>query len=224
MKNISKISLVIAFVMALFSGAAISIATGWEPIVTVPAVFAFAFITAPDGVLMYTLASVTKSSGDKNGGTKVRVLWAPIADFATIKGFKTTTNPGDSVTIDGTHVFTGALGFAELYITLDTAELNAILKGERDGRSKELQYEGEHPGTNKLFEEMGRHTKNVDGIALVPMADGTNIQIGTEDFPAELTTEFKSGKLTGPGAKNKVMITMPGAQSLAYYEGTITLL
>lgn len=227
MKNISKVSIIIAALMAFYSGFAISFATEISPLITVPGIFLFAFITAPEGVLMWTLAHVTKTTDDKIGGTANYILVADVSDFTTIKGLKTTTNPGDTVTIDGSHVFAANKGFAKIYITPNTGILKLGNIGARDKRSKKPVYEGEMPGTDPIAIEAARHLKNRDVIVLVPLASlpaGSYAQVGSEDFPAELSDDYDSTVVEGDGARTKLMVEAAGAQSLVVYEGTVTLI
>jgi hypothetical protein len=169
---------------------------------------------------------------DNQPGLQQTIFAAPIDWFDKIAGFKTTNNPGDSVTIDGAHTFKvnpdaavvgGKYGFLKLYSTLDTAQLKLTPTGERDGRGYKASLEMFNPANTKESAEFMRIIKNFDCLILVKYPDGTIEQVGSEGLPAEIVGEFDSGKLSGGrrGTTYKAEAYQNGHQ---FYEGTIDLL
>jgi len=167
------------------------------------------------------------NGADNMGGLKSILYFAPYNDFLLIKEFKTTTDPGDAVTIDGSHTFTSPAGFYSMYSTLDTAELVAKITGERDSRGLEQELKFFVPGNNPVLAELMRKAKNDTFIVLVEDINSTTgsplvYQLGIKGLPAELFGEYSTGKLSS-GKKGFEVTVKCFGNSMAYYEGTITL-
>lgn len=160
---------------------------------------------------------------DNTPGLLGYILWAPVSWFATIAKapkYDGTGTPGASAVITGNHTFKAGKGFLRLYITLDSNELKGEVVGERDGRGQKITFDGFHPGNKAAALELVNIVKNVDGIMLVPDADGTYIQVGAEGLPVELAPSYGSGKLSG-GRRG---ITVKGecyAIGIKLYEGDV---
>jgi hypothetical protein len=162
---------------------------------------------------------------DNMGGLEVDLLLAPESWFTEIKGYKTTTLAGDSVTIDGAHTFPVGKGFVKMYTTLDTGKLMAEGVGERDGRGKKINVEVFHPGTAKEAAEFDRQAKNDRFIGLVRdpnLPAGTYIQVGIKGLPAEIVGKYDSATLSS-GRKGFTFTMEAYANGLTFYEGTVTL-
>jgi hypothetical protein len=171
---------------------------------------------------MYNYQNLPGLNGaDNTSGLQVNCHFAPISEFLLIKGFKTTTDPGDSVTIDGSHTFAAGKGFTKAYGTLGTGQLTSESNGEVDGRGATNKGVFFHPGNKKEVAEFIRKGKNDDFIFLFHDADGTINQVGSEGIPAKLTGKYDSATL-GNGRKGWMIEVEAYAQGLAFYEGTIT--
>jgi hypothetical protein len=180
---------------------------------------------------MATLTHLPGPQGkDNQPGLKGIVYIAPEEWFDKIAGFKTTSAPGDSVTIDGSHTFLPNpatpgknYGFLKAYATQDTAQLKIDPTGERDGRGAKATLEFFNPGAGKEAAEFGRIIKNTTCIMLVKTPDGVVQQVGAEDLGAEIVGSYDSGKLSGGrrGTTFKAEAYQNGNQ---FYEGTIDLL
>lgn len=163
------------------------------------------------------------NGADNMGGLKSILYFAPYNDFLLIKEFKTTTGAGDAVTIDGSHTFTSPAGFYEMYSTLDTAELTAKITGERDSRGLEQELKFFVPGADAALAELVRKAKNDSFIVLVQdINSGIIYQLGIKGLPAEMFGEFSTGKLSS-GKKGFEVTVKCFGNSMAYYEGTITM-
>lgn len=168
------------------------------------------------------LFNLPKPQGDNTPGLKTKVLIAAEDDFTALKGVKTTTAVGDSVTIDGDHTFAVGKGFIECYTTQDTASLKLTNVGERDGRGKKIALEFFHPGNAKAVAEFDRQIKNRSCIVLVETPDGQHLQLGSAGLGVEVLGEFESGKLSG--GRRGFMFKVDGYQNgLLFYDGAITL-
>lgn len=226
MKNF--VSLITSILFLLITGSLISVASGISPMVIIPTIGILSYVIQPmPGVLMFTLASIAKPTGDNNGGTKKFFFMAERNKFLLLKALKTTTNPGDQVTIDGTHTFIApvapvtAEGFVKIYTTEDTGEAMAESIGSPDGYSKKVSFKAFHPGTYKEFSEWERNAKNGEFILLVPTANGKYIQIGLDGLEATVKGAWKGSKLSGDGSGWEIE-SWAYANSVNFYEGTIT--
>ncbi|UOR06735.1 hypothetical protein MUN82_06450 [Hymenobacter aerilatus] len=150
------------------------------------------------------LSNLTSLGGlegaDNTPGLLNYVLWAPISWFATIAKapkYDPTAVPGTSAIIATKHTFKPGFGFIRIYLTLDSNELKGSVVGERDGRGQKIELEGFHPGNKAAALEFFNLVKNIDGIMLVPDADGTYVQVGADGLPVELAPAYNSGKISG---------------------------
>jgi hypothetical protein len=141
---------------------------------------------------------------DNQPGLKSIIFIAPEDWFLKIAGFKTTNNPGDTVTIDGNHTFKDdpdnpgqTYGFIRAYGTLDTGGLKLDPVGERDGRGKKATFEFFNPGNTPEAAEFDRTIKNLSCIVLLQTADGVVQQVGTEGLGCEILGSYDAGKLSG---------------------------
>jgi len=158
---------------------------------------------------------------DNTPGLKTNIWIAAEDDFTAIKGVKTTTLPGDSVTIDGSHTFQANKGFIACYTTQNTAELKLDPTGERDSRGKKIDLTFFHPGNKKAAAEFDRHIKNRSAIVLVETPDGDLLQLGTRGLGVEILGSYGTGTLGG--GKRGFTFKVEGYQNgLLFYEGDIT--
>jgi hypothetical protein len=167
---------------------------------------------------------------DNQPGLKGDIFIAPVDWFEKIADFKTTTEPGDSVTIDGSHTFLPNpdtvgknYGFIKVYSTLDTAQLKLDPTGERDGRGYKASLEFFNPGSGKEAAEFTRIIKNYNCIILVKTPDGKVQQVGAEGLGAEIVGSYDTGKLSG-GKRGTTFKAEAYQQGNQFYEGTIDLL
>jgi hypothetical protein len=159
---------------------------------------------------------------DNTPGMKQTLFIAAEQDFTTIKGVKKTSNPGDSVTVDGSHAFAADKGFIKCYSTLKTAQLKLGNVGERDGRGKKIDFTFFHPGNSKEAAEFDRQIKNQTCIMLVTTANGQILQLGSEGLGVEILGEYDSGTLDS--GRNGFTFKVEGYDNgLLFYEGDIKL-
>ncbi|UOQ99894.1 2-phosphosulfolactate phosphatase [Hymenobacter sp. 5317J-9] len=160
---------------------------------------------------------------DNTPGLLGYVLLALERDFATIaKAPKLGAAAGDTAIITDAHTFKATKGFVKVYMTLDSNTLKAALVGERDGKGYKISFEGFHPGNKASVLEFARVVKNLGLIMLVPDADGTYLQVGSEGLPVELAPDFDSGKLSG-GRRGFTIKGEAYANGLYIYAGDITM-
>ena len=145
----------------------------------------------------FDLRTLGKPRGDNTPGLRGFVLLAEEDDFDVIaKAPKTSSTPGATAIIATAHTFKPNKGFVKVYITLDSNQLKADIVGERDGRGTKITFEGFHPGNEAVALEFANKVKNLGLIMLVPDADGTYLQVGSEGLPVELAPNYDSAKLS----------------------------
>ena len=159
---------------------------------------------------------------DNNPGLKSTIFIAPEDWFAQIKGTKTTSAVGDTVTIDGSHTFKEGKGFIKAYGTLDSGMLKFVPVGERDGRGKKADFEFFNPGNTKAAAEFDRTVKNLTCIVLLQTADGVVQQVGTAGLGCEILGSYDSGKLSG-GRRGYTFKGEAFQNGNLFYEGDIVL-
>jgi hypothetical protein len=165
---------------------------------------------------------------DNQPGLKSTIYIAQEDWFLSIKGFKTTSQPGDSVTIDGSHTFkplpsgTGTYGFIKAYGTLDTGMLKLEPTGERDGRGKKASFEFFNPGNTPEAAEFDRTIKNLSCITLLQTPDGVVQQVGSEGLGCEILGSYDSGKLSG-GRRGYTFKGEAYQNGNQFYKGDIVL-
>lgn len=159
---------------------------------------------------------------DNAPGLKQKIYVAAEQDFTTIKGVKTTTAAGDSVTIDGSHTFAAGKGFVSCYTTLKTAQFKLGNVGERDGRGKKIDFTFFHPGNSKEVAEFDRQIKNQSAIILVTTPEGEVLQLGQDGLGVEILGEYDSGTLDS-GRRGFTFKVEGYANGLLFYEGDIKL-
>ncbi|OUJ68826.1 hypothetical protein [Hymenobacter crusticola] len=159
---------------------------------------------------------------DNQPGLLSDIMVAAMQDFKTIKGVKKTTGRGDSVTIDGSHVFNDDKGFFKCYTTLKTAQLKLGNTGDRDGRGKKIDFTFFHPGNSKEVAEFDRQIKNQEAILLVQTPEKVWLQLGSEGLGVEILGEFDSGTLDS-GRRGFTFKVEGYANGLLFYEGDIQM-
>jgi hypothetical protein len=155
------------------------------------------------------------------GGTEQFFFFISHSDVLTFKK----PDPADAATDDAyviseAHVCKSGKKFFKMYATIDTTELEMALNGDIDGQSFKPTFKFFHPGSKKELITFINRIKNDKFLVIVPLADGTLIQIGTEKFVAYMKPNFKSEKTSGrgKGAEFEVMAFQP---DIYLYDATI---
>jgi hypothetical protein len=171
----------------------------------------------------FDLQTLGKPRGDNTPGLRGYVLLAEEDDFDVIaRAPKTGTVPGQTAIIATPHTFKPGKGFVKVYITLDSNQLKGDVVGERDGRGNKITFEGFHPGNEAEVLEFGNKVKNLGLIMLVPDADGTFLQVGSEGLPVELAPAYDSAKLSS-GRRGYTIKGEAYATGMYIYNAAITL-
>ena len=108
-------------------------------------------------------------------------------------------DPDDKYVIATAHTMKTGKKFAKIYGTIDTTELEQAMNGDVDGMSFKPTFKFFHPGSAKALIAFVNRVKNDKVVMLVPLADGTIMQIGSEKFVGYMKPAFKSDKTTGRG-------------------------
>lgn len=157
------------------------------------------------------------------GGTAQKFYYGYYEDFSLLNRPKrlndtvppTTPDQLTKITVD--HTWTGALGVYEFYS--DAGEGQVVF----DSNSKEITYTGFFPGIGVTdcgdFVAMG----NARAIAFIPMPNGDVVQIGSSEFPAELSykTDTKKKATDKPGTEVTIKAIQPAG--FIFYQGDLTI-
>jgi hypothetical protein len=175
----------------------------------------------------FDLKDLGKPRGDNTPGLRNYVLIAEEEDFATIAkppvvGATPNQAPGATAIISTAHTFNDGKGFVKVYITLDSNQLKASIVGERDGRGAKIAFEGFHPGNKAAAIEFANQVKNLGLIMLVPDADGTYLQVGSQGLPVELACDYDSAKLSS-GRRGYTVKGEAYASGLVIYSAAVTM-
>lgn len=171
----------------------------------------------------YAYENLKKGSLSSDPGLGKVIYGAPVGWFAAagIKKPTAAAAAGDEYTISDDHVFEVGKGFITLYSTLDTGEFTAEMVGDRDSRTFNPKLVYQNPGLNAEKIEFANKSKDDDWIFLVPLVDGTVLQLGTELLPCEVMASLGSGKTSG-GYKG-ASYEAETFGSIYEYKGTIEL-
>lgn len=151
------------------------------------------------------------------GGTKQVIYYAPVRDFLSIKVPNPAASTPDAVVkITDTHTFKVGFCFKKLYCTLDKGQVDIEPQGERDGKSVKTVAKIFHPGAKAEVFGFASLAKNDKFIAIIPMADGTNVQIGSADFYAEISPKFGSSTNSGGTRGHEFEVSSMNPKPLIY--------
>ncbi len=157
------------------------------------------------------------------GGFLQNQFWAcPYADFLLLKGRKTTTAPGDLVTIDGSHTFSSGFGFWQFDTDLDSGKLaQEMTKAFATGHKFKVEFK--IAGNAKVMAEWSMMSPTELYICLFKEAaqGGKTLQFGEDGLQAQLF--FKHDNGTNSEGKREWTCELQVVQhSMLYYEGSIT--
>jgi len=173
----------------------------------------------------YDFAEINGPEGRENkGGLAVDVLIADLSTFTTVAVPGTYTNPGDEVKITADHTFGASDGFVKIRFVPDSHGLTGSFPEGRDSSGYNAVMEGDIVAeSEEEIAEVLRNFQTTDIVALLKTPQGKYVQLGTEDFPAQLRpTEDTTG--TNSEGDNKQRAQIIANQPKKYfYSGTITL-
>lgn len=130
-------------------------------------------------------------------GTTIPGYWVEASKIDTFPGFLTTTNPGDSITLDGDITLLATEAFKKIEIIQDTGEVKDTLVGPVGGKSFDNMYTFSIGGSNAEQLEFAKCTANACVVIIVKDKAGVFRVIGTKELPARIDTAEVS---TGLGA------------------------
>lgn len=171
----------------------------------------------------YTSLASPGGQDNNMGGTKQKIYYAPVRDFLAIqKPIAVPVTLEDTVKIVTAHTFKTGFCFKEVYCTLDKGSVDLEPQGERDGKSFKQKAKIFYPGSKVEAIAFASNIKNDNLIVIIPLADGTMIQVGSEDFPAQMSPKFTSA--TNSGGIKGWEFEIEAMESVNFvYTSTITL-
>jgi hypothetical protein len=134
------------------------------------------------------------------GGTEQFFYLCSHADILTFGApAASPVDPDDKYVITTAHTMKTGKKMVTVYGTIDTTELEQALNGDVDGISFKPTFKFFHPGSGKSLIAFINRVKNDKLLIIVPLADGTMMQLGGPKFVAYVKPNFKSDKTTGRG-------------------------
>jgi hypothetical protein len=188
------------------------------------------WLRATPGVVMILLLSLGSIAGPTGttqniGGTTGRIRFAPLEYFDTIEAkseLSVATTNASLVEISADHTFLTGKGFHECYITRDSGSAEGKMNQERDTTGMTTEYKGMTPGSDIATHSLLLQLANRKVIALIELADGQWLQLGTERFPAELKYTWKSGG-NEKGYRGWELVLAAFESSNVLYSGVISM-
>jgi hypothetical protein len=143
----------------------------------------------------YTDLDGPNGTENNMGGTQQVFYIAPVRDILTIQKPVASPSTLDAiVSITTAHVMKTGKKFTKVYVTMDTGEIEDEPTGDRDARGTKSTFKFRTPGQNAELLGFMSQAKNDRFIVLVPLADGTLRQMGSEQFYAEMMGKVITGK------------------------------
>lgn len=129
--------------------------------------------------------------GVKSPGTIGKLYWAPLCDFTTFGDIDSAeTNIDDLGIVDTAHTFAGTKGFAEISLEDNQNKLMIEKTGEGGFGNFKTTFEGLAGGYNPKIRGFLNQAGYSKGIGIAVLSNGKRIQIGSEDHPAYMKSNF----------------------------------
>jgi len=159
------------------------------------------------------------------GGTQQLLYFAALRDFLTLEEpipLKTAVTDAELVNISTDHIFQTGKNFQTLYTTEDLGTVEYETQGDADGKSVKPIAKLFYPGVDEDILAFIAKVKNDLMIFLIPLADGTVLQIGSKQFPARVTPKWTSAQNSSGVRGCEMEITQIVAGSPVIYSGAIS--
>ncbi len=165
------------------------------------------------------------ASRDNAAGLAAEVLYAPISQFDSIEvPVVPYAAVGDEMKIETDHTFLATFGFVKLRFVPDSNGLVGGVPEERDSSGYRARMEGDVVcSTEEEAAEVLRNLCTEDVMVLLKTANGKYIQLGTEDFPAQVRQTEDTTGTSAEGQKKQHVAIIPNQQKKFFYSGTVTL-
>jgi hypothetical protein len=166
---------------------------------------------------------IADDTTDNVGGTKSKMYFVETKYVVTEGQVPASpTTLADSVTISDTHVISNVNKFHTIDVEMDTGELMAKIQGDRGGKSLKTELDFLFPRFNASALGFTKKSNNSRYLVFVPLPDGAVIQMGSVDFPCEITAENGTGK-NSSGVRGVKCKAESMANAVYFYTGAIPL-
>lgn len=180
-------------------GTTVAYAIGTDPTATVAVVtglnLGISACALPQGSL-FEIASLphllVDEPADNIGGVTTTLYWALVKEFElggikTPHNYDTADSLADLATIREAHAFKSGKGFKRLYVTEDTGYVTCTPQGELKGKSYMNKIGGFHPSNRAAILGAARYLNNSGVIMIGKDGQGLYRQVGSEDYPGNMT-------------------------------------
>lgn len=174
----------------------------------------------------YTNLAGPNGQEDNLGGSQQKLYYAPIRDFLAIQapvGLDTAISDTELVNISTDHTFQTGKNWLTMYTTEDKGIADYELQGDADGKSVKPVAKAFYPGATEQILAFIAKAKNDQFIFLMPLADGTVLQLGSEQFPARINPKWTSAQNSTGVRGAELEITQVVASAPIIYSGQIVL-
>lgn len=159
------------------------------------------------------------------GGTEQFLSYAPLVDFLTLEEsdpIETALSDAALIEISVDHVFNTGKNFIKIYTTEDKGEYDFNGQGEMDGNTLKPVLKFFYPGAETAAFAFAAKSQNQKFIWMVPLGDGTVVQLGTAQFPASVKCQWKSATNSSGVRGMEVEVTCAVAKVINKYTGVIS--
>lgn len=142
---------------------------------------------------------MTGPDGTENnmGGTAQILYFASVQDILTWP--TPAVAPANQFVMTTPFIMKSTKKFFQLYTTIDTSELEIGGNGDIDGRSFKPSLKLHYPGFSDDAVLFMNTIKNDKLALIIPLADGSMFQMGSDKFFAYANPSFKSTTTSGKG-------------------------
>lgn len=148
-------------------------------------------------------------NGDNPGGTKQVIYFAPLSTFETLQvaGGLEAADLADVAVISTDHVFKTGGRFYKMELEMNKNEFNSEFQGAVRGNHDKLSFTGLVPGFTAAQQGLLRKARSEKQIVLIPLSDGTLVQLGEKDNGAMFQENTGTGTQEGGERGSTVTIT-----------------
>ena len=163
--------------------------------------------------------------GEANSpGVKIKTFMVPAEDIDVFPALKASTNPGDTITLDGDIILKANKAWKRLDILTDSGEVKDVLVGSPGSKSWESTFDHIVPKANAEQLEYHNCTANACFVMIVQDKQGKFRVLGNPDLPAKIeTNEVTTGKDSGGSRGATVQVKSSVGTPAPFYIGLIDL-
>jgi hypothetical protein len=168
---------------------------------------------------------IINECGSRNlPGLKVPTYWVPKKDIDTFPGYLATTEPGDSVTLDGDIVLGASKKFFRVDVVTDSGEVKDTQVGEIGSAHFESTFDFMVPKTDPKQIEFMKNAAYGCWVVLVKDKMNNLRVFGDPEIPAKVvSSESTTGKNSGSSRGLTMQLKSTIGEPAPFYTGAIDI-